>query len=249
MWHIVALVLPGLSVAVAMAFLYLKERQRALDAHTMITKLQVELAATNAKLATTEQHVKEQRERIVFLEDRIEFLLGELQRRPLNGSDGNDTTLPKRMVLVAVGPDRDLRADLTAFRSVKERTGMGFMRIMPVTTERFQRATERARRMRDPIRYVHLSVHSGPDGVQFSDRTVDAEWLSRHLKGVKVLVIDGCESTDVADRLGIVPFVISLREKISHDMAVQLAEDAGMTLVGFVRGDRMNVYCGQWRLA
>jgi FdhD protein len=31
-------------------------------------------------------------------------------------------------------------------------------------------------------------------------------------------------------------------------LAVELAEDAGMTVVGFLRGETMNVYCGAERV-
>ncbi|MGA7677904.1 MAG: formate dehydrogenase accessory sulfurtransferase FdhD [Dehalococcoidia bacterium] len=33
------------------------------------------------------------------------------------------------------------------------------------------------------------------------------------------------------------------------DLGVRLANDLGVTLIGFVRGNRMNVYSNDWRLA
>ena len=43
-----------------------------------------------------------------------------------------------------------------------------------------------------------------------------------------------------------VPFLAAV--SASSDLAAELAEEAGMTLVGFLRGDTMNVYAGAERV-
>ena len=43
-----------------------------------------------------------------------------------------------------------------------------------------------------------------------------------------------------------IPIIIS--KSAPTDLAVRLAGDLGITLVGFVRGKRMNVYTNSWRV-
>ncbi len=45
---------------------------------------------------------------------------------------------------------------------------------------------------------------------------------------------------------GNVPILIS--KSAPTEQGVQLANDVGITLVGFVRGSRMNVYTNDWRI-
>ena len=44
-----------------------------------------------------------------------------------------------------------------------------------------------------------------------------------------------------------IPVIIS--KSAPTDLAVKLANDLGVTLIGFVRGERMNVYANGWRVA
>jgi FdhD protein len=48
-----------------------------------------------------------------------------------------------------------------------------------------------------------------------------------------------------AARAGI-PIIIS--HSAPTDLALKIAKDANMTMIGFVRGSRMNVYCGENRI-
>lgn len=72
------------------------------------------------------------------------------------------------------------------------------------------------------------------------------------LKGIRtddlVLMTSGRISSDIlvkAARSGI-PVIVS--RSAPTDLAVRLARDLGITLVGFARGSRMNVYSNEWRI-
>jgi len=68
--------------------------------------------------------------------------------------------------------------------------------------------------------------------------------LNRH-----VLLISGRASFEIVQKAlsGGVPIVAAVSAPSS--LAVGLAEESGMTLVGFLREGRMNVYCGEQRLS
>jgi FdhD protein len=66
--------------------------------------------------------------------------------------------------------------------------------------------------------------------------------------GDKLLMTTGRISSDItlkAARAGI-PIIIS--HSAPTDLALKIAKDANMTMIGFVRGSRMNVYCGENRI-
>lgn len=187
-----------------------------------ITPLTLRERTLRDKIADLERILGEARDRIASLETLVQYLLQELRIRDMDvDKDGEPDPDYKRLVLVAVGPDPMLKADLTSFRSVQTKTNLRFTRVIDVDRERFERHLERHRARGRPIRYVHLSVHAGPNGVQFADGKVDGVWLSEVLKDVEVLVLAGCEASFVGDYLGVVPFVITMAEPIdNHDASV-----------------------------
>jgi len=66
--------------------------------------------------------------------------------------------------------------------------------------------------------------------------------------GDKILLTSGRVSSEIVLKIAKrgVPFLIS--KAAPTDLGVKLAEKLGITLVGFVRGDRMNIYSNSWRV-
>ena len=67
-------------------------------------------------------------------------------------------------------------------------------------------------------------------------------------QGHAILFVSGRSSFEIVQKafLAGVPIVGSVSAPSS--LAVELAEEAGMTLLGFVRGEAFNVYAHHWRL-
>lgn len=123
---------------------------------------------------------------------------------------------PEIPILVAViGSDDALDADLTALRSVRNQTGMQFVRIQDATLAKLKTVLDRERANGHTCN-LHLAVHSGSQGIELGGAIIDGVALSEILDGVQVMVIAGCRSDQVADLLGVVPFVVSFTEEISH---------------------------------
>lgn len=129
-------------------------------------------------------------------------------------------------ILVGVGVDPMLQADLAALRKVENRSGgaIKITRLSPATLANLKRTLDRHRKSGKPIRWVHLAVHAGEEGVALADDLVSGQWLSENMSGVEILVINGCESDVVADWVGLVPFVVSMREAVPNGDAANFCE-------------------------
>lgn len=127
------------------------------------------------------------------------------------------------LLIAAIGLDAALSLDLAALRAVRTSTGMEFARIQDATLTKLKAALDRERSHGRKVN-VHLAVHSGTAGVELGGQVVDAVALSEFLDGAQVLLIAGCESSQVGDFLGVVPFVISMSEKVSHTDAAMFTQ-------------------------
>jgi len=186
-----------------------------------ITPMSIRERTLRDKIADLERVLSEARDRIASLETLVQYLLQELQIREVTGTEEGEPHDNRRLVVVGVGSDNMLQADLTAFRAIQQVTNLRFRRLLNVTRDGFERLLERHRARGRPIRYVHLSVHAGPTGVQFADGKVDPVWLSEVLKDVEIMVLAGCEASYVGDYLGVVPYVVTLMEAVdNHDASV-----------------------------
>ena len=122
----------------------------------------------------------------------------------------------RRVLLVGVGDDAMLQEDLAQLRRVQAQTNIRISRLLPVSKASLERTIERHRAAGTPVKLLHLAVHSGPQGLLFSDGMADGVWLSQHLSGVEIAVLAGCSNDTVADFLRVVPAVVSMREEVDN---------------------------------
>jgi hypothetical protein len=140
---------------------------------------------------------------------------------PLN--DGLKEVQPVSPLLVAIGSDAMLKLDLASLRAVETDTGMEFRRIENASFAELKRRLDRARGLGTPYDKLHLAVHSGPQGIVLGGELVDSIELSEILRGVRVMVIAGCQSSQIGEFLGVVPYVVSMNEDVDNKDAALFA--------------------------
>jgi len=73
------------------------------------------------------------------------------------------------------------------------------------------------------------------------------------LKGIqtegRVIITSGRVSSEILLKVAKRNIPLLVSKSAPTDMGVKLASDLGVTLIGFVRGNRMNVYANDWRVA
>lgn len=174
-----------------------------------VQMLERDIAGLQRMLVEKQNEIDQLRERIRQLE------------RGVITDNPNTPTERRRVLLVGIGDDAMLQEDLAQLRRVQSQTNIRISRLLPVSKASLERTIERHRAAGNPVRLLHLSVHSGPQGLLFSDGTADGLWLSQHLAGVEIAVLAGCSNDAVADMLRVVPAVVSMREDVNnHDASL-----------------------------
>lgn len=175
-----------------------------------VNTLLTNLNQAQEMIDSLEAQLREAKDRIVVLESILDDQIKKAGENML--------------LLVVVGPGPGLVVDLASLRKVQASTRLQITRLLPASKESLKRTLERHRKRGQPIRYVHMAVHAGPEGIQLDGGLADGLWLSEILADVQVLFLAGCEGDVVADLLGVVPAVVSLREMVDDHDATVFAE-------------------------
>lgn len=147
--------------------------------------------------------------------DTVESLRRELERMQEDLKDAPETaTKGNRTLIVAIGSNKaSVNLDMANLRAIERNTGMLVQRIPEATPDKLKIAIDKARRRRDII-YLHMAVDSDENGFHLMDQVVDSDWLAANLGDVIVLVLAAEDKADVADFLAIIPYVVSMSDKV-----------------------------------
>lgn len=144
-------------------------------------------------------------------------------------------------------------ADVIGWKKVESKTGISAIEVFELVRE-FQH--------RSQIFKTTGGVHSAAL-CDSKNILVFSEDIGRHnaidkifgeciLKGIptdgRVIITSGRVSSEILLKVAKKNIPLLISKSAPTDMGVKLAGDLGITLIGFVRGKRMNVYANDWRV-
>ena len=171
----------------------------------VVRRLSIDLAEASQKIADLEQENTQLRAELEQVRQALATLNVAVPVSKL--------ALPARPLLLVIGDKALGRTDETAV----ERARIPYRRLVNCTAQMLDDELRRRRQDGTLYPWLHLTAHSGPEGIQLADGVVDRNWLvdRQRLQGIKILFLNGCSNVALADSLaGLVDRVIVVYEEI-----------------------------------
>ena len=160
--------------------------------------------------------------RIAFLENEVDIKRGAA----ITPAKKQPTPL-----LIVLGKDDALKVDLAALRAaIRDNPNWRIIRMVDGNPESLKSLLNGYRQSGNPIRYVHFAMHG-------NNPLLAPVWLSEQLAGVEVCVLMACSSDITARLIGVVSYVVGLREEITHEEAWSFSRVFWQAIAGGIAPD------------
>ena len=185
---------------------------RMQDVEGMVRILQKDHIRDQERIAHLEQKLAEATTRIQLLEQELS------QYRMTDSAISDNAKKPPKPLLLVQCNKLFGEDDALAVR----RTGIVFHRLKNCTGTDFDRHLQAMRQDGTTPWWVQISAHMSAEGILFSDGVKSTTWLSQRIRGIRILVLAGCENEEVAAQLigkQLAQYVVAIYETIESQNA------------------------------
>ena len=151
------------------------------------------------ELDLARKRIQELETQLVSARDRINIL---------ETSQSTDNT-KRATILVGIGPNINADIEIAAMRGIRDRASLSPMFMQPIQYKRMRSLLDTRRAADNPVRYAHLIVSLEEGKLVFKDAHVAPVDLSASLTDVDVLVLTGDNTSEIAEYLSSVPYVVT----------------------------------------
>lgn len=172
------------------------------------------IAGYEEEIAKRDIMINRQDREIISYVNRIHYLEAMLEDRDMDKEKMNYAR--PDLLLVTTVDDIQQTDEISL-----NRAGVNYRRLSKADKTALDDELRRRRQEDALYKYIVFSGHMSDEGMYMADGDIlDSYWLNSNLAGVKLVILNGCESTTIAsDLVGVVDYVISMSEKIPNKVA------------------------------